>query len=182
MIIARHDCQVQESNMRRNEGRGAGSASFLLAQLGSHAATKFAERLEPLGFAPHHAGIFRILAQNPGVSQQDLANTLSMHASRLVGILDELQQRGLVERRPSERDRRLYALHLTSDGEGALRRIGEAAREHHQALMAGLSADQQKQLTDMLEIILKNQNLTRGVHPGYRRLDSAGPRTEDPHE
>jgi DNA-binding MarR family transcriptional regulator len=105
-----------------------------------------------------------------------------MHASRLVGILDELQQRGLVERRPSERDRRLYELHLTSDGERALRRIAEAAREHHQALMAGLSADQQKQLTDMLGVILKNQNLTPGVHPGYRRLDSAAPRTEDPHE
>jgi DNA-binding MarR family transcriptional regulator len=176
------DCQVQESSMRRSEGRGAGSASFLLAQLGSHAATKFAERLEPLGFAPHHAGILRILAQNPGISQQDLANTLSMHASRLVGILDELQQRGLVERRPSERDRRLYALHLTSDGEGALRRIGEAARDHHQELMAGLSADQQKELTEMLEIILKHQNLTRGIHPGYRRLDSAGSRMEDPHE
>ena len=173
---------MQESGVRRNESRSAGSASFLLAQLGSHAATKFAERLEPLGFAPYHAGIFRILAQNPGISQQDLANTLSMHASRLVGILDELEQRSLLERRPSERDRRLYALYLTSDGEKALGRIGEAAREHHQALMAGLSADQQRQLTDMLEIILKNQNLTRGVHPGYRRLDIAGPRMEGQHE
>lgn len=173
---------MQELGMRRNEGRGAGSASFLLAQLGNHAATKFAERLEPLGFAAYHAGIFRILAQTPGVSQQDLASTLGMHASRLVGILDEMQQRGLVERRPSERDRRLYALYLTPDGEGALRRIGEVAREHHQALMAGLSVDQQKQLTDMLEIILKNQNLTPGVHTGYRRLDPAGPRTEDPPE
>jgi DNA-binding MarR family transcriptional regulator len=168
--------------MRRNEGRGAGSASFLLAQLGSHAAAKFSERLEPLGFAPYHAGIFRILAQNPGVSQQDLAKTLNMHASRLVGILDELQQRGLVERRPSEHDRRLYALHLTSDGQSALRRIGEAAGEHHQALMTGLSAEQQTQLTDLLEIILNNQNLTRGVHPGYRRLGSAGQPTESPHE
>jgi DNA-binding MarR family transcriptional regulator len=168
--------------MKRNEGRGAGSTSFLLSQLGNHAAMKFAERLEPLGFAPQHAGIFRILAQNPGVSQQDLASTLNMHASRLVGILDELQQRGLVERRPSERDRRLYALHLTSDGERALRQIGEAARDHHQALMAGLSADQQKQLTELLEIILKNQNLTPGVHPGYRRIGSAGPRTENPQE
>jgi len=173
---------VQELSMKRNEGRGAGSASFLLAQLGSYAATKFAERLEPLGFAPYHAGIFRILAQNPGVSQQDLAKTLGMHASRLVGVLDELQQRGLVERRPTERDRRLYALHLTSDGEEALRRIGEAAREHHEALMAGLSADQQKELTDLLEVILKNQNLTRGVHPGYRRLGAAGSRTEDASE
>jgi len=182
MNTAMHDCQVQELSMRRDEGRGAGSASFLLAQLGSHAAIKFAERLEPLGFSPHHAGIFRILAQNPGVSQQDLANTLSMHASRLVGILDELQQRGLVERRPSEHDRRLYALHLTSDGETALRRIGEAAREHHQAMMAGLSVDQQKQLTELLEIVLENQNLTRGVHPGYRRLNSAATRPQDPHQ
>ena len=166
--------------MRRTQAHGAASASFLLAQLGHHAATKFAERLEPLGFAPYHAGIFRILAQNPGVSQQDLAKTLSMHASRLVGVLDELQQRGLLERRPSERDRRFYALYLTSDGEKALRQIGEVGREHHQSLMAGLTADQQIHLTEMLEIILKNQNLTPGVHPGYRRLDPAGPRTEDP--
>jgi DNA-binding MarR family transcriptional regulator len=182
MIATRYDCQVHDSSVGRNESRGAGSASFLLAQLGNHAATMFAERLEPLGFAPYHAGIFRILAQNPGISQQDLANALSMHASRLVGVLDELQQRGLVERRPSERDRRLYALHLTADGESALRRIGEAAREHNQALMAGLSEDQQKQLAEMLGIILKNQNLTRGVHPGYRRLNPANARAEDQHE
>jgi DNA-binding MarR family transcriptional regulator len=166
--------------MSRNQGHGAGSASFLLAQLGSHAAAKFAERLEPLGLGPHHAGIFRILAQNPGVSQQDLAKTLGMHASRLVGILDGLELRGLLERRPSARDRRFHALHLTSDGQSALRRIGEAAREHHQALMAGLSPDQQKQLTDLLETILVNQNLTPGVHPGYRRLDAAGLRAENP--
>jgi len=41
-------------------------------------------------------------------------------------------------------------------------------------------ADQQKQLTELLEIILKNQNLTPGVHPGYRRIGPAGPRTENP--
>jgi DNA-binding MarR family transcriptional regulator len=173
---------VQQLSMGKNEERGAGSASFLLAQLGSHAAAKFAERIEPLGFAPHHAGILRILAQNPGVSQQDLAKTLNMHASRLVGILDELQQRGLLERRPSDRDRRLYALHLTANGDKALRQIGEAAREHHQAMMAGLSHEQQKQLADLLQIIFQNQGLTRGVHPGYRRLGSTGPRTSDPDE
>jgi DNA-binding MarR family transcriptional regulator len=166
--------------MRKNEQRGAGSASFLLAQLGSHAAAKFSERLEPLGFAPHHAGILRILAQNPGVSQQDLAKTLNMHASRLVGILDELQQRNLLERRPSDRDRRLYALHLTANGEKALRQIGETAREHHHAMMTGLSHDQQKHLAELLEIILQNQGLNRGVHPGYRRLGSTGPRADDP--
>ena len=162
--------------MGRTEGRGAGSASFMLAQLGGHAAARFAERLEPLGFAPYHAGILRILGQRPGVSQQDLAKTLNMHASRLVGVLDELQERGLLERRPSGRDRRLYELHLTAEGEGALRRIGEVASEHHQALMSGLSSQQQKQLTELLEILLTHQGLTRGVHPGYRRLEPNGPR------
>src|SRR5271155_940017 len=113
MITQMYDCQVQESSMTKNEPRGAGPPSFLLAQLGSHAAAKFAKRLEPLGFAPQHVGILRFIAQSPGISQQDLANALNMHASRLVSMLDELQERGLLERRPSEQDRRLYALHLT---------------------------------------------------------------------
>jgi DNA-binding MarR family transcriptional regulator len=164
--------------MRKDHSRGSGSASFLLAQLGSHAASKFAERLGSLKFAPYHAGILRILSQQPGISQQDLAKTLNMHASRLVSVLDELQQRGLIERRPSERDRRIHELHLNSEGEAALRHIGEVAQEHHRALMNGLSADQQQQLTSLLEIILKNQGLARGVHPGYRRLGANENKTE----
>src|SRR5271170_2251557 len=170
MITVSQNCQVQELAMVKNEIRGAGSPSFLLAQLGSHAATKFAEKLQPLGFAPHHAGILRLIAQSPGISQQDLANALNMHASRLVSVLDELQARGLLERRPSERDRRLYALHLTPTGEQSLVQIGHAAREHNHDLMSGLSAEQQKQLADLLEILVRRQGLSKGVHPGYRRL------------
>jgi DNA-binding MarR family transcriptional regulator len=154
----------------KKEIRGAGSPSFLLAQLGSHAATKFAQKLQPLGFAPQHAGILRMIAYSPGISQQDLASALNMHASRLVSVLDELQTRGFLERRPSERDRRLYALHLTPNGEQGLVQIGHAAREHNHDLMSGLSAEQQKQLTDLLEILVQHQGLSRGVHPGYRRL------------
>jgi len=170
MIIVSQNCQVQELAMAKNEIRGAGSPSFLLAQIGSHAAAKFAEKLKPLGFAPYHAGILRMIALSPGISQQDLANALNMHASRLVSVLDELQARDLLERRPTETDRRLYALHLTPSGGQSLVQIGHAAREHNYELMSGLSAEQQRQLTELLEILVQRQGLSKGVHPGYRRL------------
>jgi hypothetical protein len=39
--------------------------------------------------------------------------------------------------------------------------------------MSGLSAEQQKQLADLLEILLQRQGFSRGVHPGYARLHNA---------
>src|SRR5215469_3140813 len=96
------------------------SAGFLIAQVGAHAAAQFAEALKPHGFTPHDAGILRLLATTPGISQQDLASRLRMHASQLVGVLDDLGERGLVQRQPSTRDRRVYELHLTVKGEQAL--------------------------------------------------------------
>jgi DNA-binding MarR family transcriptional regulator len=151
------------------ESRG-GRASFLLAQVGAHAAQRFGEQLKPLGFAPYHAGILRMLARSPGVSQQELAETLGMHASHMVGIVDELEGRGLLERKPSETDRRVYALHLTGKGLESLGSIGEAAREHGRSLLAALSESQREQLADLLEAIAKQQGLTAGVHPGYAKM------------
>ena len=153
-----------------------GRASFLLAQVGAHAAQRFGERLKPLGFAPYHAGILRMLARSPGVSQQDLAKTLNMHASHMVGIVDELESRGLLERRPSETDRRVYALHLTAKGLQSLGSIGEVARAHARALLAALTEPQQEQLAELLEAIAEEQGLTAGVHQGYAKMQRGASR------
>jgi DNA-binding MarR family transcriptional regulator len=153
----------------------SGGAGFLIAQIGAHAAAKFADRLEPLGFAPHHAGILRLMARRPGLSQQELAAALRMHASRLVGILDDLQQLRLIERRASSQDRRLYALHLTPEGEQSLAAIGNAAREHSRDLLASLSEEERATLTILLERIAVQQGLSPGVHPGYAGLRKKNP-------
>src|SRR5258708_22370912 len=115
--------------------RGPG-ATFLLAQVGAHAATKFAERLAGLNLLPAHAGIFRILSSTPAISQQALAAAVGTVPSRLVGLIDELESEGLVERRPHETDRRSYALHLTEKGKSTLESISRIAREHRQDLLA----------------------------------------------
>jgi DNA-binding MarR family transcriptional regulator len=136
--------------------------------VGAHAASQFAERLRTLKLAPRHAGILRILNVNPGLTQQTLAGTLGMVPSRLVDFVDEMEERGLVERREDPSDRRCYALHLTEKGRSTLQEIGGIAREHSHALLAALSEEEQGQLGELLQRVADQQGLTRGVHPGYR--------------
>jgi DNA-binding MarR family transcriptional regulator len=151
------------------EERGAGSVAFLLAQVGAHAAGLFAERLAPLGLAPQHAGILRLLAREQGSSQRELADRLGIQPSRLVALLDELESRGVIERRDDPADRRSYALHLTQSGRATLAEIGRVARQHGAALCAALDEDERRQLGSLLARIAAEQGLTPGVHPGYRR-------------
>lgn len=149
---------------------GSGGAAFLLAQVGAHAAMKFGDRLKKLKLAPQHAGILRILAMTPAITQQSLAKTLGIVPSRLVALIDEMESAGLVERRANRDDRRRYALHLTEKGRSTLESIGRVAREHGQDLMGALSAEEQKQLASLLQRIADEQGLTHAVHPGYRAL------------
>jgi DNA-binding MarR family transcriptional regulator len=152
----------------RSKPKGrSGGAAFLLAQVGAHAASIFGERLAELKLVPAHAGIFRILAATPAMTQQALANALGTLPSRLVALVDELESKGLLERRPNDSDRRCYALHLTPAGQSTLQAIGRVARDHQQALLAGLSEEEQQQLSALLQRVANQQGLIPRVHPGY---------------
>jgi DNA-binding MarR family transcriptional regulator len=146
------------------------SVAFLLAQVGAHAAGKFAERLARLHLLPPHAGILRVLRKSGGLSQQGLAEVLHMHPSGLVAIIDELEERGLVKRQDSLDDRRTYELHLTDQGQVALRAIGRVGEEHNESLCAALSLREREQLAGLLQRIAAEQGLTPGLHPGFSRL------------
>jgi DNA-binding MarR family transcriptional regulator len=144
--------------------------AFLLTQVGAHAASKFAERLEPLKLAPRHAGVLSILGSTPALTQQSLADMLRMLPSGLVGLIDELESRGLIERREKPHDRRSYALHLTDKGRSTLESIRRISREHQKALLGTLSEDEQQELGRLLQRVADEQGLTPGVHPSYTRL------------
>lgn len=143
---------------------------FLLAQLGAHAASQFAEKLGVLELTPADAGILRLLRIEAGPSQQELAARLRIHPSRLVAILDNLEKRGFVERRANPDDRRLYSLHLTQAGGETLEKIGSVARKHQDALLSSISLEERNTLATLLLRIADQQRLIRGVHPGYQRL------------
>jgi DNA-binding MarR family transcriptional regulator len=145
-------------------------AAFLLAQVGAHAAKQFAERLLPLKLTPPHAGILRRLAHSSGISQRELATQLGMHASRLVGVVDEMESLGLVVREGNTDDRRTYSLQITQKGRDTMQAIAKVSFEHNQALCAALSPEEKEVLVGLLQRIADQQGLTRGVHPGFSRL------------
>ena|SRR5271167_1663270 len=163
----------QDENCSKPKGR-SGGAAFLLAQVGALAASRFAERLAALKLVPAHAGIFRILAATPAITQQALASALGTLPSRLVALVDELESKGLLERRPREDDRRSYALHLTEAGNSTLQAIGRIARDHQQALLAGLSEEEQRQLAALLQRVADQQGMIPRVHPGYGNAEGSG--------
>jgi DNA-binding MarR family transcriptional regulator len=159
----------------------AAGLTFLLSQVGAHSSARFAERLEPLEIKPPHVGILRVIAQTDGLSQQALGERLGLFPSRLVGVLDELERRGLLERRDSPADRRSYALYLTRAGQAILEQVGEISRAHQDVICAALDDAERAQLADLLSRIAAEQKLEPGVHPGFRKLgdgdSSSGGRT-----
>jgi DNA-binding MarR family transcriptional regulator len=150
-------------------------AALLLAQIGAHAAKRFAERLAPLGLTPPHAGILRRLANSSGISQRELASALGMHASRLVAVIDEMESLGLVARQPSTDDRRTYSLQITQKGRDTMQAIAKVSFEHNQALCAPLNAEEREVLVSLLQRIADGQGLIPGVHPGFSRLGDKPP-------
>jgi len=145
-------------------------SAFLLAQIGAHAAGRFTERIKALDLTPAQAGLLRLIAWEPGQSQQAIASKLGTPASRLVLLVDALEERGLIERRRNLEDRRHYALYLTEAGGQFMReQIAPIGKAHEDEICAGLNPDQRAQLHELLERIAARQGLTPGVHPGYRQ-------------
>jgi DNA-binding MarR family transcriptional regulator len=154
-------------------------SAFLLAQLGAHAAAGFAARIAALDLTPAQAGLLRLISWEPGQSQRALAEQLGTPASRLLLLVDGLEERGLIERRRNLGDRRHYALYLTAAGGQFMKELGAVASAHEDDICAALDRAERQELSRLLGRIASQQGLTPGVHPGYRTRPGPA-RPEDP--
>jgi DNA-binding MarR family transcriptional regulator len=148
--------------------RAPSSLAFLLSQVGIHAARQFAERLEEVDLQPPLFRILNLVDAAEGRSQQAIGEAIQVPPSRMVALVDELEERGLVERRPNPEDRRIRALFLTRKGRQTLARGREIARAHEEQLTVGMAAADRDRLTQLLQQIVDTQTIGRGVHPGLR--------------
>jgi DNA-binding MarR family transcriptional regulator len=145
--------------------------AFLLSQLGYYSSRRWKARLAPLGLDPRQVMVLRRLAGDEGRSQQALGDALQIPPSRMVALVDALEQRGLLRRRPSPSDRRVRTLHLTKEGRRLLGEIMEISVEHEQQLCGGLQPAEREQLLTLLNRLAAEQGLAEGVHPGAADLD-----------
>ena len=148
------------------------SVGFLLSQLGSANARWFHDTLVPLGIEPRQFAILRFVSEEEGRSQQALGEALGIAPSRMVALIDELEERGLVERRPNPSDRRARALHVTADGRRLLAAAMKRALAHEAQLCDPLKPKERQTLIELLQRVAAGQGLIPGVHPELRTGES----------
>lgn len=113
----------------------------------------FAVTLGDFDVTPGLFGVLVIIEANPGLKQSELARAAQLDRSTVVSVIDNLERRGLVERRPAENDRRSNALVLTDSGGELLRKVKRLVADHERRLVAQLSEDERVTLVDLLKRI-----------------------------
>lgn len=147
------------------ESRGA----FLLSQIGFHVSHRLTDQLALLDLDPAHFAVLTQLAVVDGRSQQELADLLRVHRNAMVGLVDELEERALVTRRPHPADRRAHAVHLTDRAREVLKSMQSEADALESEIFAPLDETERAQLLPLLQRIAAHAGLPAGVHPGLQR-------------
>jgi DNA-binding MarR family transcriptional regulator len=109
--------------------------------------------------------LLRHVATAEGNSQQAMGQALDIPPSRMVALVDDLEQRGMLERRPNPDDRRARALYLTNHGREVLETVMKIGAEHEAELCAGLDEAERARLVELLTKVVSKQGLRPGVHP-----------------
>nr|WP_246150536.1 MarR family winged helix-turn-helix transcriptional regulator [Streptomyces qinzhouensis] len=98
------------------------------------------------------------LEESGPASQAGLSRRSGIHVSDLVAAINELADRGLVERAPDPSDRRRNIISLTAAGRRRLRRLEKPLADSQEALPAPLSPEERQQLTALLSRLLDHHN------------------------
>jgi DNA-binding MarR family transcriptional regulator len=107
----------------------------------------FISTLSVLDLRPTQYSVLTVIAENPGLSQTDLFTTLGVERSRLVRLLDGLEQRRLVRRMRAPEDRRSHALQLTGEGAELLESAHELVNEHEARVTGRIGPDYDRLMT-----------------------------------
>ncbi|WP_319942864.1 MarR family winged helix-turn-helix transcriptional regulator [Nocardia aurantia] len=138
----------------------------LLGRLDFHAQERFTKALAPLGLLPRQFGMLSLLAENDGQSQQQLCESLDVHRNVMVGLVDELEKRDLVERRRHPGDRRAHAVHLLPTGRALQAEAERLLDEFETELLGGLSREEARTLVALLQKVGRHAGLDFVAHPG----------------
>ncbi|MGB1092373.1 MAG: MarR family winged helix-turn-helix transcriptional regulator [Oceanobacter sp.] len=111
---------------------------------------RFGEACADMGISPGLFGILAIVSRNPGLTQTAIAQALGNDRSAMVSAVDKLESMNLLERRPSQTDRRSYALYLTEHGEEAYPEIERKVKEQETRLYSQLAPGERDILLGLL--------------------------------
>ncbi len=144
------------------------AVGFNLSSLGYAVAKGFKAILAPFNLHPREFAVLNAVGSQEGQSQQALGDRLQIPRSRMVAIVDDLEARGLLERRPHPTDRRVRELHLTATGRKLIAQAFQQALAYEQRISSPLTPDEREQLLDLLERVSAGIGLGPGAHAALR--------------
>jgi DNA-binding MarR family transcriptional regulator len=126
------------------------SPGFLLKKLGHKMKERSIAAFEPTGFTPFHHGVLALLDEGARKTQAEIADALGYDRSQLVGILDDLQEKGLLERERDKDDRRRHLVRLTPEGKRCLGELRAVSKGVEKDFFAPLTTEEQATLQELL--------------------------------
>ena len=126
------------------------STAFLLKRLGWAIKDRTFEAFEEAGESPYHYSILAVLEESARETQATIADALGYDRSWLVGLLDELEADGSIERRRDPADRRRHLVSLKPAGKKKLARLRAISQRVEEDFFAGLEPAQRESLHALL--------------------------------
>jgi DNA-binding MarR family transcriptional regulator len=133
------------------------STLFLLKRLGMTAKEQSFEAFEQAGLHPYHHAILAVLDEGSRETQGAIADALGYDKGQLVGLLDELEEGGLVERQRDPADRRRQIVRMTSEGRKGLERARRLSQRLENEFLASLTAAERRELHGLLLRVAADQ-------------------------
>lgn len=138
--------QVDLSYLQTLMGYNARRAALSIIEL-------FLERLAPFGLKPVDFSVMSTIQHNPGVTSRQLCASLNLLPPNLVGLIQSLESRGLIERQPHPRDGRAVGLHATPKGRALMVQAEHTASDLENEKTANLTPTERTTLLALLQKI-----------------------------
>ena len=141
------------------------SSGFLLARLGLSFKSEAIAQIEQAGFEAHHYSVLAMLGEGVRETQATIAEALDLDPSRLVAILDSLEERNLIERQRDPNDRRRHVVRITPAGKQQLQKLRSITKKLEDDFFAPLNADERTHFHNLLAQLAAHHDPRCGFAP-----------------